>query len=180
MSFLNLKVQGKSIERPSKPLIDKYMQVAFLSVIASPFSYAALKHIDYPTIILTESCKLIPVMFMSILLYRRRFPPTIVLVIINLTLDGVTNSTQDQIFNAFNVSGQQMMCVTSLFMSGFMALWLLLNPWLMIGVVFSGIGLEAYVKRSEKLTKMREHKKEKTTEKEVVSETVRATRSSTH
>ncbi|KAF9328447.1 UDP-galactose transporter [Podila minutissima] len=292
IAFLYLKVQGKSIERPSKPLVGKYMQVAFLSVIASPFSYAALKHIDYPTMILTKSCKLIPVMFMNILLYRRKFPTYkyvcvalvtlgvsgfmllapmdehkskkgvvnsslygLFLVIINLTLDGVTNSTQDQIFHAFKVSGQQMMCFMNLFMSGYMALWLLLNPvntelasaiafcqthpaiikdiamfsicgalgqcfifytleqygslslvtvtvtrklftillsvvayghhlnvnqWLMVGVVFSGIGLEAYVKRSEKLAKMGEHKKDKAVEKEVVSETVRITRSSTH
>ncbi|KAG0030136.1 UDP-galactose transporter [Podila clonocystis] len=292
IAFLYLKVQGKSIERPSKPLIGKYMQVAFLSVIASPFSYAALKHIDYPTMILTKSCKLIPVMFMNILLYRRKFPTYkyvcvalvtlgvsgfmllapmdehkskkgvvnsslygLFLVIINLTLDGVTNSTQDQIFHAFRVSGQQMMCFMNLFMSGYMTLWLLFNPvntelasaiafcqthpaiikdiamfsicgalgqcfifytleqygslslvtvtvtrklftillsvvayghhlnvnqWLMVGVVFSGIGLEAYVKRSEKLAKMGEHKKEKTIEKEVLSEAVRTTRSSTH
>ncbi|KAG0315520.1 UDP-galactose transporter, partial [Podila horticola] len=76
IAFLYLKVQGKSTDRPSKPFVDKYMQVAFLSVIAPPFSYAVLKHIDYPTIILTKSCKLIPVMFMSILLFRRKFSPT--------------------------------------------------------------------------------------------------------
>ncbi|KAF9390756.1 UDP-galactose transporter [Podila verticillata] len=266
-AFLYLKLQGKPLAMPSRMLLGKYFQVALLNAIASPFSYAALKHIDYPTMILTKSCKLIPVMFMNILLYRRKFPTYkyvcvalitlgvsgfmllapfdehkakkgavnsslfgMALVIINLTIDGVTNSTQDQIFQTFKVTGQQMMCFMNLFMSAFMAVWLL-NPfnselsnalafcqshpaiikdialfsicgslgqcfifytleqygslalvtvtvtrklftilvsvfayghlnvsqWLMVGVVFSGIGLEAYVKRSEKLAKMEDN-----------------------
>ncbi|KAF9084783.1 UDP-galactose transporter [Mortierella sp. AM989] len=265
IAFFYLKIQAKSIQIPSQPLLIKYLQVALIAVTAPPFSYAALKHIDYPTMILTKSCKLIPVMFMNILLYRRKFPTYkyvcvalvtigvsgfmllapvdehkgkkgavnsslygLLLVAINLTLDGVINSTQDQIFHAFKVSGQQMMCLMNIFMSAYMTLWLLnpwnpelanaitfcqthpaiihdivmfsicgalgqcfifytleqygslslvtvtvtrklftillsvvaygheLNPqqWIMVAVVFSGIGLEAYVKRSEKLEKM--------------------------
>ncbi|KAF9994094.1 UDP-galactose transporter [Entomortierella chlamydospora] len=262
-AFLYLKLQGKSLEIPSRMLLGKYIQVAFSNAIASPFSYAALKHIDYPTMILTKSCKLVPVMLMNILLYRRRFPAYkyvcvalitlgaagfmflapfdehkqetvnnslfgMFLVIVNLTIDGVTNSTQDQIFRTFKVTGQQMMCFMNLFMAMFMASWLLnpfnselgdalafchshpsiirdiglfcicgavgqcfifytleqfgslslvtvtvtrklftivlsvvayghllnISQWLMIGVVFSGIGLEAYKKRSEKIEKM--------------------------
>ncbi|KAF8983545.1 UDP-galactose transporter [Entomortierella lignicola] len=266
IAYLYLKVQGKSIEKPSTPLLLKYLQVALIAVTAAPFSYAALKHIDYPTMILTKSCKLVPVMFMNILLYRRKFPTYkyvcvalvtigvsgfmllapldehskgkkgavnssfygLFLVTINLTLDGIINSTQDQIFHAYKVTGQQMMCLMNVFMSAFMTIWLL-NPWnlelssalefckthpaiindivmfsicgalgqcfifytleqygslslvtvtvtrklftillsvvayghklnhkqwLMVAVVFSGIGLEAYVKRAEKLEKM--------------------------
>ncbi|KAF9123300.1 UDP-galactose transporter [Mortierella sp. 14UC] len=262
-AFLYLKLQGKPLKMPSRMLLGKYFQVALFNASASPFSYAALRHIDYPTMILTKSCKLVPVMLMNILLYRRRFPTYkyvcvglitcgvagfmllapfdehkqetvnsslfgMLLVIINLTIDGITNSTQDQIFQTFKITGQEMMCFMNLFMSGFMAIWLL-NPfnselgqalafcqshpavikditlfclcgavgqcfifytleqfgslslvtitvtrklltillsifayghilnvsqWLMIGVVFSGIGLEAYVKRTEKLEKM--------------------------
>ncbi|KAF9409385.1 UDP-galactose transporter [Podila epigama] len=264
-AYLYLKLQRKPLAIPSRMLLGKYFQVALLNAIASPFSYAALKHIDYPTMILTKSCKLIPVMFMNILLYRRKFPTYkyvcvalitlgvsgfmllapfdehkakkgavnsslfgMALVIINLTIDGITNSTQDQIFHTYKVTGQQMMCFMNLFMSAFMALWLInpFNPeltdalafcqshpaiikdialfsicgslgqcfifytleqygslvlvtvtvtrklftillsvfayghmlnisqWLMVGVVFSGIGLEAHVKRAEKLAKM--------------------------
>ncbi|KAG0218993.1 UAA transporter [Mortierella sp. GBAus27b] len=266
--YLGLFKGVKNISAPPKSLLLKYSQVGFIGVIASPFSYAALKHIDYPTMILTKSCKLIPVMFMNILLYRRKFPlykyvcvalvtigvsgfmlyaPVdehkaskkavvnnslygLLLVTINLTLDGITNSTQDQIFHTFrNVSGQEMMGFMNLFMSGYMSLWLLLNPysnelkgalgfcqthpaiiqdiimfsicgavgqcfifytleqygslslvtvtvtrklftillsvvayghhlthmqWAMVAVVFSGIGLEAYVKRAEKLAQI--------------------------
>ncbi|KAG9072007.1 UDP-galactose transporter [Linnemannia hyalina] len=265
VAFLYLTLQGKSLSRPSSSLTFKYLQVALIGVIASPFSYAALKHIDYPTMILTKSCKLVPVMLMNILLYRRKFPTYkyicvalvtigvsgfmlfapmddhkgkkgaaasslygLFLVAINLTLDGVTNSTQDQIFHAYKVTGQQMMFFMNLSMSAYMATWLLnpfnpelgqalafcqthpaiikdiamfsicgalgqcfifytleqygslslvtvtvtrklftillsvvayghqltLQQWSMVAVVFSGIGLEAYVKRSEKLQKM--------------------------
>ncbi|KAF9577520.1 UDP-galactose transporter, partial [Lunasporangiospora selenospora] len=259
-----LRLQKKTLAMPSRMLLGKYFQVAFSNAIASPFSYAALKHIDYPTMILTKSCKLIPVMCMNILLYRRRFPTYkyvcvalitlgvsgfmllgadehkakkgasnsslygMLLVLINLAIDGITNSTQDQIFQTFKVTGQEMMCFMNLFMAAFMSIWLI-NPFnpelgnalafcqahpaiikdivlfcicgalgqcfifytleqfgslslvtvtvtrklftillsvvayghtmnigqsLMVGVVFSGIGLEAYVKRGEKIEKM--------------------------
>ncbi|KAG0269647.1 UDP-galactose transporter [Linnemannia exigua] len=265
VAFVYLALQGKPLSSPSRSLLFKYMQVALIGVIASPFSYAALKHIDYPTMILTKSCKLVPVMLMNILLYRRKFPTYkyicvalvtigvsgfmlfaplddhkgkkgaatsslygLALVAINLTLDGVTNSTQDQIFHAYKVTGQQMMFFMNIIMSAYMALWLLnpfnpelgqaltfcqthpaiikdiamfsicgalgqcfifytlekygslslvtvtvtrklftillsvvayghqlnLQQWSMVAVVFSGIGLEAYVKRSEKLQKI--------------------------
>ncbi|KAF9992802.1 UDP-galactose transporter, partial [Modicella reniformis] len=266
--YLKLFLRHKTLSFPSNPLTIKFMQVALLSVIGSPFSYAALKHIDYPTMILAKSCKLIPVMFMNILLYRRKFPlhkyicvalitigvsgfmlyaPVdehkaskkaivnnslygLFLVTINLTIDGITNSTQDQIFHTFrSISGQEMMGFMNLFMSGYMSLWLLFNPytselsnaltfcqthpaiiqdiimfslcgalgqcfifytleqygslslvtvtvtrklftillsvlayghqltviqWSMVAVVFSGIGLEAFVKRTEKLAQI--------------------------
>ncbi|KAF9171167.1 UDP-galactose transporter [Mortierella sp. AD011] len=270
IAYLYLKIQGLNLQKPSKPLLIKYLQVALIAVTAPPFSYAALKHIDYPTMILTKSCKLVPVMLMNILLYRRKFPTYkyvcvalvtigvsgfmllgtadghkkgavnsslygLFLVTINLTLDGVINSTQDQIFHAYKVTGQQMMCIMNLFMSGYMILWLLnpwnpeltdaltfcqthpaiikdivmfsicgalgqcfifytlekygslslvtvtvtrklftillsvvaydhklnLHQWLMVVVVFMGIGLEAYVKRVEKLEKMASKGKQK-------------------
>ncbi|KAF9324775.1 UDP-galactose transporter [Linnemannia elongata] len=254
VAFLYLTIQGKSLSRPSTSLTFKYLQVALIGVIASPFSYAALKHIDYPTMILTKSCKLVrhfpTYKYICVALVTigvsgfMLFAPMddhkgkkgaatsslygLFLVAINLTLDGVTNSTQDQIFHAYKVTGQQMMCFMNLFMSAYMAIWLLnpfnpelgqaiafcqthpaiikdiamfsicgalgqcfifytleqygslslvtvtvtrklftillsvvayghqltLQQWSMVAVVFSGIGLEAYVKRSEKLQKM--------------------------
>ena len=44
-----------------------------MASIGSPFGYAALRYIDYPTQILGKSCKLVPVMLMNIILYRRKF-----------------------------------------------------------------------------------------------------------
>ncbi|GAO48275.1 UAA-domain-containing protein [Saitoella complicata NRRL Y-17804] len=58
----------------SKKLTWNYALVALCSSLASPFGYASLKHIDYPTLILGKSCKLLPVMALHLTLYRRRFP----------------------------------------------------------------------------------------------------------
>jgi len=118
-------------------------------MLASPFGYASLEHIDYPTLILGKSCKLIPVVVMNFLLYRKHYPiykyisvflvtvgvsgfmllqPVkhgkgattnslwgLMLLTMNLVLDGATNSTQDRIFHQYRVSGQHMMLFMNLF-----------------------------------------------------------------
>ncbi|KAI9251725.1 UAA transporter [Sporodiniella umbellata] len=75
VAFIYLKLSGKNtnIKQTPKSLYAKYVQVAFFNCIGSPFGYAALKHIDYPTMILGKSCKLVPVLFMNVLVYRRKF-----------------------------------------------------------------------------------------------------------
>jgi UDP-galactose transporter B1 len=105
--------------------------------------------------VLGKSCKLVPVMLMNVILYRRKFAPHKYLVVamvtlgitvfmgfgaeskkrkggsdelspyanvigityllINLALDGATNSTQDEIFSVHKVTGQQMMFWINLF-----------------------------------------------------------------
>jgi len=107
--------------------------------------------------VLGKSCKLVPVMLMNVILYRRKFAPHKYLVVfvvttgitifmgfgnetpkkgssstksestpyasligiayllINLALDGATNSTQDEIFSRYKVTGQQMMFWINLF-----------------------------------------------------------------
>ncbi|KIK27460.1 hypothetical protein PISMIDRAFT_8266, partial [Pisolithus microcarpus 441] len=100
--------------------------------------------------VLAKSCKLVPVMIMNIILYRRRFAPHkylvvamvtagitmfmfsgkerpskgsnelpsqspyapligIAYVLVDIFLDGAVNSTQDEIFLRYKVTGQQMM-----------------------------------------------------------------------
>lgn len=127
-----------------------YLQCSTFITFAAPFGFAALSYITYPTMVLGKSCKLVPVMLMNFLLYRRRFAPHKYLVVamvtagisvfmffgnekpskgsngtqtqssygqligiayllINLILDGAVNSTQDEIFSRYKVSGQQMM-----------------------------------------------------------------------
>ena len=135
----------------SKALLLRYIQCAFFITFAAPFGFAALSHISYPAMVLAKSCKLVPVMVMNVLLYRRAFAkhkyvvvalvtagitmfmgfgeggdkkhsakdqgnPTMwhsiigmTYLLINLILDGATNSTQDEIFARYKVSGQQMM-----------------------------------------------------------------------
>ncbi|KAL1857455.1 hypothetical protein VTK73DRAFT_8085 [Phialemonium thermophilum] len=59
---------------PSRAIVPPLALVAFTSALAAPFGYASLAHIDYITFILAKSCKLLPVMFLHITLFRRRYP----------------------------------------------------------------------------------------------------------
>ncbi|KAI0720551.1 UDP-galactose transporter [Cerioporus squamosus] len=140
----------------NKSLLLRYFQCAVFITSAAPFGFAALSYITYPAMVLGKSCKLVPVMIMNVLLYRRKFARHKYLVVamvtlgitmfmgfgkekpgkahksgsgngnggelsaytqligityllINLAIDGATNSTQDEIFARYKVSGQQMM-----------------------------------------------------------------------
>lgn len=135
---------------PSRTIFCRFLLIAMTSSLASPFGYASLRYIDYPTQILGKSCKLLPVMALGVLVYGRRFPPHKYLVVgmvttgvalftfyngsssssssssrtqkdsswwglfllsINLILDGLTNSTQDDMFRQFptKITGPSMM-----------------------------------------------------------------------
>ncbi|KAI9471994.1 MAG: UAA transporter [Benjaminiella poitrasii] len=76
VAFIYLRLSGRHLQiaRTPKSLFLKYAQVALFNCTGSPFGYAALKHIDYPTMILGKSCKLVPVLIMNVLVYRRKFP----------------------------------------------------------------------------------------------------------
>ncbi|KAF9517224.1 hypothetical protein BS47DRAFT_1483425 [Hydnum rufescens UP504] len=131
----------------ARSMLIRCLQCAVFVSSAAPFGFAALSHISYPTMVLGKSCKLVPVMIMNVLLYRRRFAPHkylvvalvtigitafmglgdassskkhksgnatsslwgITLLLINLIIDGATNSTQDEIFSRYKITGQQMM-----------------------------------------------------------------------
>ncbi|RYP64062.1 hypothetical protein DL769_006784 [Monosporascus sp. CRB-8-3] len=161
---------------PSARILGPLLLVALTSALASPFGSASLAHIDYITFLLAKSCKLLPVMFLHITLFRKRYPLYKYLVVaavtagvavftlhsgkkgkkhvadddkernaawgllllgINLLFDGLTNSTQDYIFGAFQpYSGPQMMCANNLMTSVVTASYLLLSPWL----VRTGVG----------------------------------------
>ncbi|KAH0832200.1 UDP-galactose transporter [Lanmaoa asiatica] len=140
------------LDVPTHVLLN-YLQCSSFIALAAPFGFAALSYITYPTMVLGKSCKLVPVMLMNFLLYRRKFAPHKYLVVafvtagisvfmffgnerpskatsnktsdgaqsshlqligiaylfVNLILDGAINSTQDEIFSRYKVSGQQMM-----------------------------------------------------------------------
>ncbi|KAK4222119.1 UAA transporter [Podospora fimiseda] len=59
---------------PNKSILLPLLLVAFTNALAAPFGYAALGHIDYITYILAKSCKLLPVMFLHITLFRKKYP----------------------------------------------------------------------------------------------------------
>jgi len=138
---------------PSKKgLLRSYFHCAVLGTFAAPFGFASLAHISYPAMVLGKSCKLVPVLIMNVVLYRRKFAPYkyfvvalvtagitmfmafgeqkksgskaskqqasagpwssvigMIYLLINLAMDGVLNSTQDEIFSRYKVTGQQMM-----------------------------------------------------------------------
>jgi solute carrier family 35 (UDP-galactose transporter), member B1 len=149
-----------TIRYNTKALLTRYLQCSIWITAAAPFGFAALSYISYPAMVLGKSCKLVPVMIMNVVLYRRKFAPHKYLVVgmvtagitifmylgdskkkghgsskssgsaqqtpyanligityllINLALDGVINSTQDEIFSRHKVTGQQMMLWINLF-----------------------------------------------------------------
>ncbi|CAG8666730.1 2079_t:CDS:1, partial [Scutellospora calospora] len=163
VAIIYIKFSGENLGKVNSIILFKFLQVSFLGVIGSPIGYESLKHIDYPTFVLGKSCKLVPVMFMNIILYKKKFPiykyivvtlitigitiftllqktsekkkssePSsfygIILLTINLLIDGITNSTQDQMFNKYKITGKQLMFYMNLFSGILMSFWLL-NPF---------------------------------------------------
>lgn len=78
-------VQKKKLDEMPRSLAGEYLKIALLSCLASPFGYASLKHIDYPTLILGKSCKLVPVVVMNFILYRKIYPLKKYLIVILVT-----------------------------------------------------------------------------------------------
>ena len=164
---------------PSTRIIWPLSLVALTSAMSSPFGYASLQHVDYITFILAKSCKLLPVMFLHITLYRRRYPfykyavvalvtsgvaiftlhqssgsgkkkgagsssvYGLVLLGINLLFDGLTNSTQDDIYARFRpYSGQQMMCALNMMSTLLTSCFLAISPYLFQLGVGSYLGMD--------------------------------------
>ncbi|KAJ2501796.1 UDP-galactose transporter, partial [Coemansia sp. RSA 2052] len=171
-------VQRKPMLEMNSHRWKRFFQVALLSSSASPFGYMALRYINYPTMTLAKTCKLVPVVLMNKLLYGRRYPRYtyavvalvtagvsafmlfktsskrggisaveavensllgLLLVLINLAIDGAVNSTQDQMHAEDpEIKGQHMMCMMNLCSTVLMAAWLLnpLNPELASALKF--------------------------------------------
>ena len=70
----------------TRPLMRRFLQTSVFIVAAAPFGFASLQYISYPAMVLGKSCKLVPVMLMNVLLYRRRFAPYKYLVVGMVTL----------------------------------------------------------------------------------------------
>ncbi|KAI7081968.1 hypothetical protein KC356_g8753 [Hortaea werneckii] len=156
---------------PTRSILPPLLLVAFTSALASPFGYASLAHVDYITFILAKSCKLLPVMFLHVTLYGKRYPfykygvvalvtggvalftlssksssskkksssggsgssaYGLLLLSINLLFDGLTNSTQDDIYARFRpYTGAQMMTALNLLSTGLTTAYLLLSPYIL-------------------------------------------------
>lgn len=155
---------------PTKQILTPLLLVSVTSSLASPFGYASLAHIDYLTFILAKSCKLLPLMFLHLAIFRKRYPLYkygvvflvtlgvatftlhhpgtskkmaaethsgsslygILLLSINLLLDGLTNTTQDHVFTSpqryTRFTGPQMMVAQNVLSTALTAVYLLIMP----------------------------------------------------
>jgi solute carrier family 35 (UDP-galactose transporter), member B1 len=77
--------QGSLSVFPSKAILGPLLLVSLTSVLASPFGYASLSHVDYLTFVLAKSCKLLPVMALHITLFRKRYPLSKYLIVLAVT-----------------------------------------------------------------------------------------------
>lgn len=80
LAFLQILVQRLPFcgprehpHRPSSILLFAFLKIAICSSVASSLGYRSLRHLNFPTMILGKSCKLVPVMLMNFLIYRKRF-----------------------------------------------------------------------------------------------------------
>ncbi|KAK9448915.1 UAA transporter [Limtongia smithiae] len=80
------KTSALSAIFPSTLTLRQYAMVAATNSLASPFGYASLKHLDYLTLLLGKSCKLLPVMALHIALYRTKYPTSKYVVVALVTL----------------------------------------------------------------------------------------------
>ena len=65
--------QPTGVSRYVSPLLARYLLISALQSTASWLSIVSMRHLSYPAITLTKSSKLVPVLIMNILLYRRKF-----------------------------------------------------------------------------------------------------------
>ncbi|PGH33158.1 solute carrier family 35 (UDP-galactose transporter), member B1 [[Emmonsia] crescens] len=161
---------------PTRRIIFPLVLISISSSLASPFGYASLGHIDYLTFILAKSCKLLPVMFLHLAIFRKRYPlykygvillvtigvatftlhhPTsskkknsnengsslygLLLLSVNLLLDGLTNTTQDHIFSSPKLytrfTGPQMMVAQNVLSTLLTITYLLVTPHLSTSIL---------------------------------------------
>lgn len=80
LAFFQITIQRLPIcgtkehpHRPTSLLLYSFFKIAVCSSVASSLGYRSLRHINFPTMILGKSCKLVPVMLMNFLIYRKHF-----------------------------------------------------------------------------------------------------------
>lgn len=71
---------------PNQRIMLPLVLVAVCQALAAPIGYAALAHVNYITYTLAKSCKLLPVMFLHITLFRKKYPLYKYLVVAAVTV----------------------------------------------------------------------------------------------
>ena len=77
--------KGNNTILPSNAAFSPLLLIAITQTLASPFGYTALNHVDYLTFVLAKSCKLLPVMFLHVTFYRKRYPLSKYLIVFAVT-----------------------------------------------------------------------------------------------
>jgi solute carrier family 35 (UDP-galactose transporter), member B1 len=111
-AYLRISSRGSSTPPifPTRDIIFPLTLIAVTQSLASPFGYASLKHIDYITFILAKSCKLLPVMFLHLTVFRKRYPlykyAVVALVTIGVAVFTLHQpSTSKKAAKSVNISG---------------------------------------------------------------------------
>lgn len=52
VAIVYIRLKGEKLDPSPRPLTLEYIKISLFSCLASPFGYASLKYIDYPTLIL--------------------------------------------------------------------------------------------------------------------------------
>ncbi|EGC41064.1 UDP-Glc/Gal endoplasmic reticulum nucleotide sugar transporter [Histoplasma capsulatum var. duboisii H88] len=94
---------------PTTRILFPLVLISISSSLASPFGYASLGHIDYLTFVLAKSCKLLPVMFLHLAIFRKRYPlykyGVILLVTIGVATFTLHHPTSSKKKNSHNNNG---------------------------------------------------------------------------
>jgi len=114
--YIRVTHQNSQIQTSfSNGLTWKYLVLASTSNAGSWFGYTSLRFVDYPTMVLGKSSKLLPVMFLHLVLYRRRFPGYKYLVVAMVTagvglftlfhpVEGTKKAAQNSVWGLFLLS----------------------------------------------------------------------------
>lgn len=164
VGYIYVGYKDISVAKDQRVSVFQYQLLKSLTIVAltqslsSPIGLSSVEHVDYLLYTLAKSCKLIPVMLVHIVLYKRKFPlykyavagivtagvvlftlgnsskksnstnsgnlPLGLLYLsISLVLDGLTNSTQDNLFrDNKQLTGAHLMCGLN-----FVSFWLTLG-----------------------------------------------------
>lgn len=79
-------VAARTAVFPDFETTKQFAIVAACQSLSSPFAYASLKYVDYVTLLLAKSCKLVPVMALHLAVYRRTYPLYKYLVVATITI----------------------------------------------------------------------------------------------
>ncbi|ODQ77399.1 hypothetical protein BABINDRAFT_172912 [Babjeviella inositovora NRRL Y-12698] len=106
-------------------IIGHFVLISITQSIASPVGYESLKHVDYLAFLLAKSCKLLPVMFIHIVVYQKKFPLYKYVVallvtagVITFTMSGRSGKLKDSTHDGQMLLGMaQLVC--SMLLDGF-------------------------------------------------------------